>query len=82
MRNFLFAILVALLAASSALAEHSTSGNLDKSPAAGKSHPWKGAGRGNPCALYDPGFIGVEGTETSGKIGGIGIGAGISSGSS
>jgi Porin subfamily len=80
MRNTLLAIVVAVLAASSALAEQSPR-KSDKSATSGRLLPVKGAHAGNSCAAYGPGFFKVEGTETCVKIGGaVSIGAGSSSG--
>ena len=80
MRTILLTILIAMLPISSVLAE---STRLPK-PAkhADQFVPRKGASGANSCAVYGPGFVKVEGTETCMKIGGaVGIGAGVSSGS-
>jgi hypothetical protein len=80
MRNILLAIAVAMLPA--AAAEPSSSQKPNKPLASGTLLPLKGAGAGNSCAAYGPGFVKVDGTDTCVKIGGVvGIGAGSSSGS-
>jgi hypothetical protein len=80
MRNILLAIAVAMLPA--AAAEPSRSQKVDKPQDSGWLLPLKGAGAGNPCAAYGPGFVKLAGTDTCVKIGGAaGIGTGISSGS-
>jgi hypothetical protein len=80
MRNILLAIVIALLPAS-VLAEPSGNQKPDKFPRSGGQLPVKSAGHGNPCAVYGPGFVRVEGTETCVQIGGtISIGAGTSIG--
>lgn len=51
----------------------------DKPISAGRQLPLKDAGIGNSCAVYGPGFVRVDGTQTCMKIGGavsIGVGAG------
>ncbi len=80
MRNILLAIAVAMLPA--AAAEPSSSQKPDKPLASGRLLPLKGAGAGNSCAAYEPGFVKLDGTDTCVKIGGIvGIGTGYSTGS-
>jgi hypothetical protein len=80
MRNILLALAVAMLPA--AAAEPSSSPKLGKALAPGRLLPLKGAGAGNSCAAYGPGFVKLDGTDTCVKIGGVvGIGAGSSSGS-
>ena len=80
MRNILLAIAVAMLPA--AAAEPPSSQKPDKPVAWGRLMPLKGAGAGNSCAAYGPGFARLDGTDTCVKIGGaIGIGVGSSSGS-
>jgi hypothetical protein len=80
MRNILLAIAVAMLPA--AAAEPSSGQKPNKPLASGTLLPLKGAGAGNSCAAYGPGFVKVDGTDTCVKIGGVvGIGAGSSSGS-
>jgi hypothetical protein len=80
MRNILLAIVIALLPAS-VLAEPAGNQKPDKFPRSGGQLPVKRAGHGNPCAVYGPGFVRVEGTETCVQIGGtISIGAGTSIG--
>jgi Porin subfamily len=82
MRNILLAISVAVLPATIATAEPTRGKKPDKPPASGRQVPLKGAGAGNACATYGPGFVKIEGTETCMKIGGaVGIGVGTSSGS-
>ena len=81
MRKILVAIVIALLPATSVLAESSGSQKRDKFARSGKQLPVKSAAHGNPCAVYGPGFVRVEGTETCVQIGGtISIGAGTSIG--
>jgi hypothetical protein len=82
MRNtFLVIVAVALLAASTALAEQSSQRKPDKPAGTGKLLPLKGAAAGNSCAAFGPGFVKVDGTETCVKIGGaVSIGVGSSSG--
>jgi len=80
MRNILLAIVVAMLPA--AAAEPSSSQKPDKPLGSGRLLPLKGAGAGNSCAAYGPGFVKLDGTDTCVKIGGaVGIGVGSSSGS-
>jgi hypothetical protein len=82
MRNTLLAILVAMLPASIAAAEQSSSQKPGTPAASGRLLPLKGAGAGNSCAAYGPGFVKLDGTDTCVKIGGaVGIGVGSSSGS-
>jgi Porin subfamily len=81
MRNLLLAITVAMLPATTALAEATRGQQPDKPAASARQLPLKGAGASNACSAYGPGFVKVEGTETCMKIGGaVGIGAGTSSG--
>jgi hypothetical protein len=81
MQNLLLAIVVAMLAASIAQAEPSSSQKPGKPVASGRLLPLKGAGGSNSCAAFGPGFVKVDGTETCVKIGGaVSIGAGSSSG--
>ena len=80
MRNILLALAVAMLPA--AAAEPSSSQKPGKALAPGRLLPLKGAGAGNSCAAYGPGFVKLDGTDTCVKIGGVvGIGAGSDSGS-
>ena len=80
MRNILLALAVVMLPA--AAAAPSSSQKPDKPLASGRLLPLKGAGAGNSCAAYGPGFVKLDGTDTCVKIGGaVGIGAGSSSGS-
>ena len=80
MRNILFAIAVAMLPA--AAAEPFRSRKPNKPVASGRLLPLKGAGAGNSCGAYGPGFTQVDGTDSCVKIGGaVGVGAGSSSGS-
>jgi hypothetical protein len=75
MRNILLAIVIAGLPASVVAAEQASH---QKS---GKLLPVRGAGAGNSCAAYGPGFVKVDGTDTCVKIGGaFSIGVGSSSG--
>jgi Porin subfamily len=80
MRNVRLAILILLLPAS-VLADPSGHQRPDKFARSGKQLPVKSAAHGNPCAVYGPGFVRVEGTETCLQIGGsVSIGAGTSIG--
>ena len=80
MRNTLLALLIALLPASSALAEPPSGQKPDKSANPDRQLPAKRAASSNACAAYGPGFVKVEGTETCVKIGGaVSIGVGSSS---
>ena len=80
MRNILLALAVVMLPA--AAAEPSSSQKPDKPLSSGRVLPLKGAGAGNSCAAYGPGFVKLDGTDTCVKIGGaVGIGVGSSSGS-
>jgi hypothetical protein len=80
MRTTLLVIaLVVLPPASSAVAEQPRRQKSDKSVSAGRQLPLKGAGAGtgNACAVYGPGFVRVDGTQTCVKIGGaVSIGVG------
>ena len=81
MRNILLAIFVTLLPATIAMAEPTRGQKPGKPAASGRQLPMKGAGAGNACATFGPGFVKVEGTDTCMKIGGaVGIGVGTSSG--
>ena len=80
MRNILLVLAVAMLPA--AAAEPSGSQKPGQALASGRVLPLKGAGAGNSCAPYGPGFVKLDGTDTCVKIGGVvGIGVGHSSGS-
>lgn len=78
MRNVLLLIVVtALWPAWSAAAEQPRRQKSDKSFAAGRPHPLKGARTDQTCAAYGAGFVRVDGTQTCVKIGGsISIGVG------
>jgi hypothetical protein len=78
MRNVLLVIaMTALLPASSATAEQFGLQKSDKSIAAGRQLPLKGARTDHSCAAYGAGFVRVDGTQTCVKIGGaVSIGAG------
>ena len=81
MRNTLLAMVAATLPVTFALAEPSNHPKSAKPVASGKSLPAKGAGAGNSCDAYGPGFVRVDGTETCVMIGGaVSIGVGGSSG--
>jgi hypothetical protein len=81
MRTILLAIVVAVLPAASALADPPVHQKPDRPKSDGKLLPLKGAGTGNSCAAFGPGFVKVEGSDTCVRIGGaISIGAGTSSG--
>jgi hypothetical protein len=80
MRKILIALVIAGLGAVPALAEPSGARQRDQPAAAGMPTP-KRAGPGNPCSVYGPGFVKVEGSETCVKIGGavsIGVGGATS----
>lgn len=77
MRNIVLALVVAGLPATAAPAQQLNPHKPDKSVAADKLPPLKGAGSSNPCAAFGPGFVKVEGTDSCVKIGGAtSIGAG------
>lgn len=78
MRNVLLVIAVtAVLPASSAAAEQLRQQKSDKSIAAGRQLPVKGARADHSCAAYGAGFVRVDGTQTCVKIGGaVSIGVG------
>jgi hypothetical protein len=80
MRTILAAIALALLLPiSSALAETSSTRKPSPSAHSGNQLPVRGAARGNPCALYGPGFVKVDGSDTCVKVGGgIDVWAGTS----
>lgn len=81
MRSILVTIVVAVLPATSALAEPAGRHKPDRHPSAGRVLPPKGSGTVNSCAEFGPGFVKVEGTDTCMRVGGgISIGAGGSSG--
>ena len=80
MQNTLLALLIALLAASSALAEPPNGQKPRKSANPDRLLPVKPAGSSSACAAYGPGFVEVEGTGTCVKLGGaVSIEAGSSS---
>jgi hypothetical protein len=77
MRNLPFAIPVLVLMAGSALAEQPPTQRPGQSAASVRQLPLKGAGAGNSCAAYGPGFVKVEGTGTCVKVGGaVSVGVG------
>jgi hypothetical protein len=77
MRNTLIAIVMVMLPASVGAAEPTGARKPEYPANSGGLLPTKGAGSGNTCAAYGPGFAKVDGTETCVKIGGaISIGAG------
>lgn len=80
MRNILHVIVVvALLPVGAVAAEQTRIQKSDKPIASGRQLPVKGAGAGNSCAAFGPGFVRVEGTATCVKIGGaVSIGVGTS----
>jgi hypothetical protein len=81
MRNTLLAVVVAVLPASIALAEPSSSNHKPDKAAPGRLLPLKGVAGNNSCAAYGPGFVKVDGTGTCVKIGGaVSIGAGAAGG--
>ena len=77
MRNLLLIAVVALLPASAVAAEQPRTQKPDKPIPSGRQHQLKSAAAGNSCAVYGPGFVKVEGTETCMKIGGaVSVGVG------
>jgi hypothetical protein len=79
MRNILLATVIALLPVCSAQAQSSSTPKPDKSAISGRQLPVKRAGGSNACAVYGPGFVKVEGTETCVRAGGaVSIGVGNS----
>ncbi|MCG6204410.1 hypothetical protein LPW26_07175 [Rhodopseudomonas sp. HC1] len=69
-------VLIALLLATSLPAAYAAD---DKRPAA-KQTTFPKQARGNPCTVYGPGFVQVEGGSTCVRIGGaLDVGAGVSS---
>ncbi|MEA2864665.1 MAG: hypothetical protein QOC84_2621 [Bradyrhizobium sp.] len=80
MRNILLALVIAVLTtAAPALAELSSIQKRD-SPATPGGLPVKRSSPSNPCSVFGPGFIKVEGSETCVKIGGaasVGVGRSI-----
>ena len=79
MRNALvvIAVIALLPASSSAVEQPRPHKKSETSISAGRQVPLKGAGAGNPCAAYGPGFVKVDGTQTCVKVGGaVSVGAG------
>jgi hypothetical protein len=77
MRNILLMTIVALLPATTAMAEPAGNQKAQKPAATERLLPTKGPAAANSCAAYGPGFVKVAGSETCVKIGGgIGIEAG------
>jgi hypothetical protein len=77
MRTVFLAISVVALLAGSARAEQPRSPKTDKAADTVRQLPLKGAGGGNSCAAYGPGFVKVEGTGTCIRTGGatsVGVG--------
>jgi uncharacterized protein YfaP (DUF2135 family) len=73
----LFLTIVALLFASSALAESTRPLKLDTPAGTDRPAPLKGKASSNSCAAYGAGFVKIEGTDTCVQVGGsIGVGAG------
>ena len=76
MRKLVLTI-VALLLASSALAESTRPLKLD-TPNDTRPAPLRGKASSNSCAAYGAGFVKVEGTDTCVQVGGsISVGAGV-----
>ena len=74
----LFLTIVALLFASSALAESSRPLKLDTPAGTDRPAPLKGKASSNSCAAYGAGFVKIEGTDTCLQVGGsISVGAGV-----
>jgi hypothetical protein len=80
MRTILIAAMAVALPASIAAAEQPGRLKLDPAPNREQSLPLKrGAGSGDACAAFGPGFVKVQGTGTCVKLGGsVQIGAGAS----
>ena len=77
MRTSFLALVIAVLSASTVLAEQPSLHKPDKRAPSDKVLPLKGASSGNPCATFGPGFVKVEGSDTCVRIGGAtSIGAG------
>jgi Porin subfamily len=71
MRNTLVAIVMVVMLPASVAAAEPTGARKPENPAnSGALLPTKGAGSGNNCAAYGPGFAKVDGTESCMKIGG------------
>jgi hypothetical protein len=71
MRKSILVIAVAMLPASSALAEPPDSQKTGRTATSGKQLPLKRATSANSCAVFGAGFVMVEGTGTCVKIGGV-----------
>ncbi len=81
MRTILFALAIAALPASAALAQQVSPHKPEKPAPADKLLPLKGASGGNSCAAFGPGFVKVEASDSCVRIGGAtSIGAGTSGG--
>ena len=81
MRTILFALAIAALPASAALAQQVSPHKPDKPALSDRLLPRKGASSGNSCAAFGPGFVKVDGSDSCVKIGGAtSIGAGTSVG--
>jgi hypothetical protein len=71
MRKSILVIAVAMLPASSALAEQPLDQKTNRTAISGKQLPLKRATSANSCAAFGAGFVMVEGTNTCVKIGGV-----------
>ena len=72
-------MLLLALPASAALAQQASPHKPDKAAPSDKVLPPKGTASGNSCAVFGPGFVKVEGSDTCVKIGGatsIGVSGG------
>lgn len=70
MRTIVLLTLIAASSASAALADPAGRQKPDLATPPSKVLPVKGAGAGNSCAAYGPGFMKVAGTGTCVKVGG------------
>jgi len=69
LRTFFVAMLIAVLSPSAVLAAPASRPKPDYTTPPDRLPPAKSAA-GNPCAVFGPGFLKVEGTDTCIKIGG------------
>jgi Porin subfamily len=77
MRKLLL-VIVAVLCASSALADSTRPLKLDTPAGTDRPAPLKGKASANSCAAYGAGFVKIEGTDTCVQVGGsISVGAGV-----
>lgn len=77
MRNFILILVAATLSISTAAADSVTPQKSTRPVIGGKRLAVKQGAPRNPCALYGPGFLKVEGSDTCIKVGGsISLGVG------